>query len=78
MTDTAITCTLGSLCSCCSTIVREDVECSGPYDAEGHATFYGGVECFVRALIVYADCLLPWVGVGSAMTAPSGRRCIGR
>ena len=75
MTDTAITYTSRFPCSYCSTIVREGVECSGPYDAEGHATFDGGVECFVCVLIVCADCLPPWVGVGSAMAAPSGRRC---
>ena len=67
--------TFRSPCAYCSTIVREGVECSGPYDAEGHATFDGGVECFVCVLIVCADCLPPWVGVGSATTAPSGRRC---
>ena len=38
MGGVTVTYTFRSPCSYCSTFVREDVEYSGPYDTEGHAS----------------------------------------
>ena len=58
MTDArTLTYTFRSLCDYCANVVREDVEYSGPYDAEGHHVFTGGVECHGCFLIVCSDCL---------------------
>ena len=58
MTDArTLTYTFRSPCAYCANVVREDVEYSAPYDAEGHHVFTGGVECYDCFLIVCIDCL---------------------
>ena len=57
MTETIISFTFRAPCAYCATVVQEDVDYSGPYGAEGHATFTGGVECHGCLLIVCTNCL---------------------
>ena len=57
MPDFVITYTFRSPCACCANVIQEDVEYSGPYDAEGHHVFTGGVECYDCFLIICNHCL---------------------